>query len=116
MHLAAKNGHKEIIKILVGKISTEVKDEEGKTPLYFAFKNEHKDVIKILLEQGADVKTLYKYDEQVEAKLQLLINEFAEGTEDDFSGMTAVSHIGDEHIHTTQAEEDHDINIVGQNF
>ncbi|WP_438456617.1 ankyrin repeat domain-containing protein [Wolbachia endosymbiont of Kerria lacca] len=61
LHYAAKNGHKEVVKILLqnkAEVNAETTDKgwnEGWTPLHYAVQNGHKEVVKILLQNKADV-------------------------------------------------------------
>ena len=51
LHLAAMNGHLEIVKYLVGNAKTTplVKDNDGNTPIHHASKNCHLEVVKFLV-------------------------------------------------------------------
>ena len=50
--LAAKNGHKAVVKLLLesDKVDTNTEDDYNQTPLSLAAKNGHKAVVKLLLE------------------------------------------------------------------
>ena len=60
LHLAARGGHEEIVKVLLDQPSVEVdaKDNSGKTALHFACSEGHRKVCQILLNFGADVKAI----------------------------------------------------------
>jgi ankyrin repeat protein len=54
MHMAAANGHEEVIaRLLAAGASVVLKNSEGNTPLHWACLNGHKAVVKILLDKGA---------------------------------------------------------------
>jgi ankyrin repeat protein len=60
--LAAKNGHFEIVKYLVGKGAyKDSKDNNDETPLHLAAWNGHFEIVKYLVENGANIqaKTVY---------------------------------------------------------
>lgn len=58
MHCAAYNGQIDIIEYLMSEgIDVNIKDEEGKTPIYYATKKGKFKAIKYLYEHGADLKT-----------------------------------------------------------
>ena len=58
--MAARGGHKEIVKVLLDQPAVEVdaKDNSGKTALHFACSEGHRKVCKILLNFGADIKAI----------------------------------------------------------
>ena len=51
IHLAAENGHLEVMKLLIKKTNNPNSPEfkNGKTPLHLAAENGHVDIIKILI-------------------------------------------------------------------
>ena len=57
LHLAADNGHVEIVKLLVAEFGADAnaKDNDGRTPLHLAANNGHVEIVKLLVaEFGAD--------------------------------------------------------------
>ena len=74
LHLASKNGHKEVVRVLLSyaHVAAEgdikglgayihVRDKLGKTSLHLAAENGHKEVVEMLLAEGADVYVKDKY-------------------------------------------------------
>ncbi|KAK3241032.1 hypothetical protein CYMTET_49169 [Cymbomonas tetramitiformis] len=73
LHLAAENGHLEVLKILVESAGEEVKErmmlmenEYGNTPLHLAAENGHLEVVKVLVESAG---------EEVKERMMLMENE-----------------------------------------
>jgi ankyrin repeat protein len=60
LHIAARNGNKDIVKLLLKCANIEGKDNagdhKGNTPLIWASCNGHLDIVKLLIESGADVE------------------------------------------------------------
>jgi len=58
LHLAAANGHKEIVEfLLTTKADVNARDNAGSTPLHqaAAAEGQHSDIVELLLKHGADV-------------------------------------------------------------
>ncbi|WP_353285417.1 ankyrin repeat domain-containing protein [Wolbachia endosymbiont (group A) of Beris morrisii] len=59
LHLAAQNGHKDVVEFLFSKgAKVDAKSDGLSTPLHFAAKSRYKDtekIVKFLLDKGADV-------------------------------------------------------------
>ena len=56
LYLAAGEGHKEIVELLIAKgANVNTKTDEGSTPLHSATANEHENIAELLIEKGADV-------------------------------------------------------------
>ena len=56
LHMAAYNGHSEIVKLLIQHGATiDCRDAEGKTPLIHACTDAFPETVEILLDAGADV-------------------------------------------------------------
>lgn len=56
LHMAAYNGHVEVIKLLLEHGATlDARDFEGKTPLLHASTGPYSEALKVLIEAGADV-------------------------------------------------------------
>ena len=56
LHLAAGNGHLEVVKLLLEKSAdVTVANNGGWTPLNSAASNGHNEMVKLLLEKGAGV-------------------------------------------------------------
>ena len=56
LHNAARNGHKEIVELLIAKgADVDAKDEDGWTPLHWAVVNGHEETVELLLANGSDV-------------------------------------------------------------
>jgi ankyrin repeat protein len=56
LHMAAYNGHSEIVKLLIDHGATiDCRDNEGKTPLIHACTDAFPETVEILLDAGADV-------------------------------------------------------------
>ena len=50
MHLAARNGHTDVVKVIVSLVKrANPADQLGSTPLHEAAKNGHVEIVKILL-------------------------------------------------------------------
>ena len=57
LHLAAKNGDENTVRILLNnKADVDVQDLDDMTPLHFAAKYGHENIVRILLENKADVE------------------------------------------------------------
>lgn len=78
VHMAAANGHLEVVKYLLSLVDereaaelANAKNETGNTPLHWAAYNGHLDVVKVLVEKyGADVyaKNALSHDALFEAE------------------------------------------------
>ena len=56
LHMAALNGHKEIVELLIAKgADINAKDDSEWTPLHWAADEGHKEVAEFLIAEGADV-------------------------------------------------------------
>jgi Ankyrin repeats (3 copies)/Ankyrin repeats (many copies) len=56
LHLAASNGHSEVVKLLLeAKAEVDSKSNYGRTPMSWAAWNGHSEVVKLLLEAKAEV-------------------------------------------------------------
>ena len=57
LHLAARRGNEEIVKVLLDQssVQVDVKDGSGKTALHLACSEGHKNVCQILLNFGASI-------------------------------------------------------------
>lgn len=57
LHLAAENGHSEVVSILLSKstVQLHVKDKTGRTALHLAAANGHRELVSQLIGQGADI-------------------------------------------------------------
>lgn len=57
LHLAAENGHSEVVSILLSKstVQLHVKDKMGRTAMHLAAANGHRELISQLIGQGADI-------------------------------------------------------------
>jgi ankyrin repeat protein len=56
LHLAAQNGHLDVVEFLVEQqAEVNAKETDGWTPLYLAAHNGHFDVVKFLVEQQAEL-------------------------------------------------------------
>ncbi|KAL4884621.1 hypothetical protein BJY04DRAFT_181622 [Aspergillus karnatakaensis] len=63
LSLAAKEGHEEVAKLLIGKgADLELKDMRGQTPLAWAAQKGHLGVVKSLVEAGAKLETTDIFD------------------------------------------------------
>jgi ankyrin repeat protein len=60
LNLAAKNGHKKVVKKLLSrpKIDVNLKTIAGLTPIMSALKQEHYSVVLLLIDAGADLDTM----------------------------------------------------------
>ncbi|PSN37403.1 hypothetical protein C0J52_16313 [Blattella germanica] len=59
LHLAAAQGHANIVWFLLGnKANMNICDKEGKTPFLKAVECGHKETIQIMLERGVDINTI----------------------------------------------------------
>ena len=60
LHLAAKNRHPEVVKVLVASdADIDAKDNTGRTPLDWAIRNELAIAVEALAEAGARLETAY---------------------------------------------------------
>ena len=67
LHLAAENGHLEVVRLLLatGKAEVDSKDKYGRTPLSWAAENGHLEVVRLLLATGkAKVDSKDKYGDR----------------------------------------------------
>lgn len=56
IHLAAENGHADIIKLLLAHhAQIDETDSRGWTPLHYSIENRHYSAVQLLLNHGADV-------------------------------------------------------------
>lgn len=63
LHLAARNGEVEILKILlVAGAQTEAEDETGNRPLHCAARSGHLETVKVLLAGGAEMEAVDHWD------------------------------------------------------
>uniref|UniRef100_A0A2D4M952 Uncharacterized protein n=2 Tax=Micrurus spixii TaxID=129469 RepID=A0A2D4M952_9SAUR len=53
LHLAAENGHDEVVEVLVHPENINDSDEEGLVPLHLAAKGGHTQTAEVLLKHGA---------------------------------------------------------------
>lgn len=60
LHLAARRGNEEIVKVLLDRpiVHVDAKDDSGKTALHLACSEGQKKVCEILLHHGADIKAV----------------------------------------------------------
>ena len=60
LHLAARRGNEEIVKVLLYQpmVHVDAKDDSGKTALHLACSEGHTKVCQILLTYGADIKAI----------------------------------------------------------
>ena len=59
LHLAAMEGHKEIVKLLIAKgADVNAKDDLWLTSLYHAVIEEQKEIAELLIAKGADVNAM----------------------------------------------------------
>ena len=58
LHLAARRGYDEIVKVLLDQPNVDVnaKDGSGKTPLHLAASEGHRKICQVLLNFGADIR------------------------------------------------------------
>ncbi|MFP3030993.1 MAG: ankyrin repeat domain-containing protein [Wolbachia sp.] len=64
LHLAAQNGHKDVVEFLFSKgAKVDVKNKFEETPLHFAAQNGHKDVVEFLFSKGAKVDVKNEFEE-----------------------------------------------------
>ncbi|XP_057732279.1 uncharacterized protein LOC130947594 isoform X3 [Arachis stenosperma] len=62
LHMAAANGHIEIVEYLIGQgVDLNVANEEKNTPLHWACLNGHVEVVKKLIMAGANVGVLNRF-------------------------------------------------------
>ncbi|XP_025617349.1 ankyrin repeat-containing protein P16F5.05c isoform X2 [Arachis duranensis] len=63
LHMAAANGHIEIVEYLIGQgVDLNVANEEKNTPLHWACLNGHVEVVKKLIMAGANVGVLNSHE------------------------------------------------------
>ena len=60
LHLAARRGNDEIVKVLLDQPSVKIdaKDDSGKTALHLACSKGHRKVCEMLMNFGADIKAV----------------------------------------------------------
>ncbi|UKZ67722.1 uncharacterized protein TrAtP1_008880 [Trichoderma atroviride] len=99
VHLAAYFGLTCIASLLKNGHDADVKDGDGRTPLWWAINNEHEAIVRLLLENGADIETkdqhrgtplLQAAEKGHEAIVQLLLEKGADIMAKDFSRQTAL--------------------------
>lgn len=56
LHQAAAMGTPEMVKILIGKINIDERDNNNRTPLFYAATRDNVENVKILIKAGADMK------------------------------------------------------------
>jgi len=55
LHFAARDGHLEVVKLLLERgVDPNVRNNHDSTPLHYAAKKCHVDVARVLLDHGAD--------------------------------------------------------------
>ena len=55
LHLAAQNGHTEIVQLLLqNNADPNIQDNNGDTPLHFSSENDHTETVQLLLQNNAD--------------------------------------------------------------
>ena len=60
--MAAKNGHTEIVKLLLEQgAQIEEVSEDNRTPFHLAAMKGHTETVKLLLEQGAKLEAVEEY-------------------------------------------------------
>ena len=62
VHLAAENGHLEVVRLLIEKgADATAEDDDKSTPLHYAAENGHLEVVRLLIEKGADATAANVY-------------------------------------------------------
>ncbi len=64
---AAQNGHPGVVELPLGQgdVSVDIRDDDGRTTLFWAAGNRHSTVAKLLLERNyVDADSMGKYDRQ----------------------------------------------------
>lgn len=55
LHVAAENGHREIVELMVrNRANIDATDHLGRSPIFYAMRTGHRDIVWRLLEAGAD--------------------------------------------------------------
>ena len=63
LHLAARNGHADIVELLLGEgCPIEAIGEANSTPLHLAANNGHTNVVELLLRKGASIEAINKFN------------------------------------------------------
>uniref|UniRef100_A0A1B0BSZ7 SAM domain-containing protein n=1 Tax=Glossina palpalis gambiensis TaxID=67801 RepID=A0A1B0BSZ7_9MUSC len=52
--LACKNGHTNIVRIMIKDVSFDTTDNRGCTPIFYAVENNHGEIVKILIDAGVN--------------------------------------------------------------
>ena len=62
LHLAAENGHRELVELLLEKnAKIEAKRRDTQTPLHLAAENGHRELVELLLEKNAKIEAKSKH-------------------------------------------------------
>ncbi|KAM7346079.1 ankyrin repeat, SAM and basic leucine zipper domain-containing protein 1 [Cochliomyia hominivorax] len=54
--LACKNGHTNIVRLMINNVSFDAFDNQGCTPIFHAIENNRHDIVKLLVEAGVNYK------------------------------------------------------------
>ena len=79
MRLAAGEGHKEIVELLISEgADMNAKDIDGETPLHRAAERKQTGIAELLIDKGSDVNAVGKYGTPLDFAIRVKQTEIAD--------------------------------------